>query len=94
MPEEIAKQEEIPESTIDISEVDVSFFDDPIPTHLTRMLVLYEDAVTLEGYDAICVDCLGDKRVLAFEFLPDQAEEAVLCKKCKGTGRISRENAE
>ena len=78
------------EETVDLNDINIECIDDPILVHITRVITMYENATILHGYDAICVDCCGDKKVIAFEHLPKQGEEDVKCARCDGTGRVVR----
>jgi hypothetical protein len=78
------------EETVDLNDINIECIDDPVLVHLTRVIEHYENETILHSYDAICLDCVGDKKVIAFEHLDSQAEEDVKCKRCDGTGRITR----
>ena len=89
----MADQTQQVEETVDLNDINIECIDDPVLIHLTRVLTTYENETVLHGYDAICTDCVGDKKVVAFEHLPSQKEEDVKCKRCNGTGRVVRTQA-
>ena len=81
---------QLDDEPVDLSEINIECIDDPILVHTTRIILTYENASILDGYDAMCTDCNGDKKCIAHEFLDSKKEEDINCTRCGATGRVVR----
>ena len=86
------QQEQVVEDgePVDLSEINLESMDDPGLVHTHRLLTMYENESVLDGYDAVCLDCTGDKKIIAYEHVKNEKEEDLNCQRCEGSGRVIR----